>query len=548
QTTDLSKDKFIEQGLKSTMTLFGANRAFLIEADPDYQDGTLYLQGFLRDEPFQKISGFDTHQNLVQFVGSELSGTKVSTNGQVDMDPLFGQAEQGVSLIQNMMFCLSKESANRQLILGVAAPQTKFSQEDEQQIQLFLGDFNRLIVKTEVAEELKQAKASAEAASLAKRLFLANMSHEIRTPLNAIMGLNTLLLDEDMPGKHREMLQQMKVSSNHLLSILESILDFSRIDAGIVELERIEFQPEKEFFSTVNLFKAKAEQKGLTLTAFYEKEIPLRLKGDPTRFNQVVTNLLSNAIKFSTEGTVSVKLYLASEVENRVTLGLTVEDEGIGFNVDKLAHLLEPFEQADNSHARRFGGTGLGLAIVNKLINLMGGSLEVDSELGRGSSFKVTMQFDSFGLLTKQAQEPENRLEDEIDWAKRFNGQHILVVDDNSLNQTVVSALLERVNIHSTVASDGVEALKVLQSDSSIDLVLMDMHMPNMDGLEATRVIRQDFPKGLNSIKVIALTACATDEDQEKALSVGMDDYLIKPIDAKVLYATLDNHLRMTTG
>lgn len=540
---EVSKEQFIEEGVKVSRVLFASDGCFLLEVSPEGKPVQLYVVNNQLDltETFG-LEDFETgwFDYFKQLLDSGQSVVRLE-----NIEKLLGPLQPRFDIIKHAMISISRESDSHAFILGVISQKTHYSDQSEHEINLFLEDFSRLIYKTEVAEELKKAKASAESASLAKRLFLANMSHEIRTPLNAIMGLNTLLLDEDVPESQRKMLEHMQTSSKHLLAILESILDFSRIDAGIVELESIEFDVKKSFYASGAALEQSALDKGLKMNLAVEPKIPDLVKGDPTRFNQIINNLLSNAIKFSAKGTVNVGLKIESLNDDYLTLALEVEDEGIGFDPARFKSLLQPFEQADNSHARRFGGTGLGLAIVNKLVDLMGGQLTVHSQPGVGSCFKATMKF----KVANSSREMSgvDPVEEDFDyWLERFEGKHILVVDDNLLNRKVVEALLTRVGIRTSVAEDGVCALQVLRQNSSIDLVLMDLHMPNLDGIGAVEQIRIDSAEALRKIKIIALTACATNEDRDRALAVGMDDYMVKPIDSKILYDKLNKHLNQT--
>lgn len=452
---EVSKDSFIKSGIEVSRKLFDSDGCFLLEVDSQFNPQSLFVD--------TTVSGFQHHNLLgVECPWSQLFAN-LFANGVVvirqnNLTDLFGHLSPIFCRVQHVMMCISRERNSRAFILGVTNQTESYSIQSENQINLFLEDFSRLIFKTEVTEELKKAKASAELASQAKRMFLANMSHEIRTPLNAIMGLNILLLDDEMPDSQRKMLQHMQTSSKHLLAVLESILDFSRIDTGIVELERIDFDPKAVFRSTCELLENTASEKGLKLILELDDRIPRLINGDPTRFNQVVTNLVSNAIKFSDKGKVVASLILESKSQDSVILNFEVLDEGIGFDQDRFSSLLQPFEQADNSHARRFGGTGLGLAIVNKLIGLMDGQLTVKSQPGKGSLFKATMRLKMVSDASNVMNEDLAR-EDSEYWIERFKGKHILVVDDNFLNRTVVEALLHRVGVQTSAAEDGIYAL-----------------------------------------------------------------------------------------
>ncbi|MFZ5580680.1 MAG: ATP-binding protein [Pseudomonadota bacterium] len=376
-------------------------------------------------------------------------------------------------------------------------------------------------------EELTRARDEALAANRAKTEFLATMSHEIRTPLNGVLGMLELLLGSGLRDEQAEMARIALNSAELLLRIINDILDLSKIEAGKLELEHIPFDPSELVRSTTRGLEGLASDKGLRLTLDIDASLPSRLLGDPTRLQQVLTNLIGNAIKFTEQGGIEIRLTAADG-----SLRIEVEDSGIGIPEDRLHELFHPFTQMDSSHTRRFGGTGLGLAICRRLAEGMGGRIGARSASGRGSLFWVE-------LPMRAAATPPPPPENEPS-AHVLTHRHVLLVEDNPVNQMVARKLLERMGLSVRVASSGEEAL-ALTGEERFDAVLMDCQMPGLDGLETTRRLRA---QGIES-PIIALTANATEGDRQACLACGMDDFLSKPFRADDLGITLS---RWVTG
>ena len=378
----------------------------------------------------------------------------------------------------------------------------------------------------------KRAEEQAAAANLAKSEFLANMSHEIRTPMNGVLGMTELLLDTPTTREQRECLDMLKGSAESLLTIIDDILDTSKIEAGKLSLEQVDFRIRDALEHVIRTFRVRIAPKELGLVCRVQSDVPEVLVGDPTRLRQILNNLVGNALKFTKKGQIVVQAELQSLTAEAAMLHFSVEDTGIGIALENQQKIFEAFTQADNSTTRKYGGTGLGLTICQHLVKMMGGRMWLDSELGRGSCFHFTAGFG----VSRAGSEPSRSMppvEEESTVPLK-----ILLAEDNPVNQAVAVRLLERRGHRVTVAADGREALAALRKES-FDLVLMDVQMPEMDGIEATAVIRQEERKTGAHVLIIAMTAHAMKGDQERCLLAAMDGYLSKPIRPQDLYAVL---------
>jgi len=385
---------------------------------------------------------------------------------------------------------------------------------------------------TSIAEEakLKAEKATkiAENAVKSKQQFLSNMSHEIRTPMNAIIGFTKVVLKTNLTEKQKEYLKAIKISGDALIVLINDILDIAKVDAGKMTFEQIPFKMSLSISAMLHLFETKIQEKNLKLVREYDDRIPDVLVGDPVRLHQVILNLVSNAVKFTAKGKITVGIKLLEEDEHYATIEFSISDTGIGIPENKLKSIFENFQQASSGTSRLYGGTGLGLAIVKQLVEPQGGSVNVTSKIDEGSTFSFILSFQ------KTLAEAELDLE-LAEYDKEFTGAKILVAEDIPLNQLLMRTLLDDFGFECDIAANGKIAIEKMQTNS-YDLILMDLQMPEMNGFEATDHIRHIMN---SDIPIIALTADVTTVDLAKCKSVGMNDYIAKPVDERLLYSKM---------
>jgi signal transduction histidine kinase/CheY-like chemotaxis protein len=395
-----------------------------------------------------------------------------------------------------------------------------------QQLLLALALADRLNQLKRERGEQQRAALRAEAESAAKTEFLARMSHEIRTPLNALLGITQLLQDTRLDKTQQSYVDTLFSSGHALMHVINDILDYSKIVAGKVELERQDFSLLDLLDECVQIFSFRAREKSLSLICERSRDLPTWVRGDPGRLRQVLLNLLSNAIKFTESGTVHLRASVMETAEMHVRICFEVEDSGIGIALDKQPLLFSSFTQADVSTSREYGGTGLGLAISRQLVELMQGRISVSSAPGQGSLFRFSVLLE---ISTMPARQEATTSQKDL----RFDGAKALVVEDNPINQIVISGFLAKLGVQATLACSGQEALDMIQREGAthFDVIFMDCEMPQMDGFEATRRLREwersvQFPPH----PIIALTAHALPEHRELCLAAGMDEYLTKPL------------------
>ena len=395
---------------------------------------------------------------------------------------------------------------------------------------------NEAIIFAEMATEIAEiAKGKAEVSMItaenavkAKQQFLSNMSHEIRTPMNAIIGFTKVLLKTELSAKQKEYLTAIKMSGDALIVLINDILDLAKVDAGKMVFEQTPFKMALSISTMLHLFETKIQEKNLQLIKNYDCRIPQVLVGDPVRLHQIILNLISNAVKFTSKGSITVNVSLISDDDKKVTIEFSVKDTGIGIPENKIDKIFENFQQASSGTSRLYGGTGLGLAIVKQLVEPQGGSIRVESQVKEGSTFSFTLSF----LKTTENAEPEVELEEpDMD----NSNIKVLVVEDIPLNQLLMKTLLDDFGFERDMASNGRIAIEKLEA-KEFDVILMDLQMPEMNGFEATDYIRNTLK---STIPIIALTADVTTVDLAKCRAVGMNDYIAKPVDERILYSKI---------
>lgn len=396
-----------------------------------------------------------------------------------------------------------------------------------QQVLLALALADRLNILKQEKTAQQQAIMRAEAESAAKTEFLARMSHEIRTPMNALMGITQLLQDTSLDRVQKNYVDTLNSSGHALLNVINDILDYSKISAGKIELEMIDFNLLNLIDECIQVFSLSAREKSLSLICERSRDLPSHVRGDAGRLRQIILNLLSNAIKFTDYGNIFLRVGVEEVSSSRVRLRIEVEDNGVGIPAEKLPHLFESFMQADPSTSRQYGGSGLGLAISRQLVELMHGKISVSSTVGQGTLFRFTVL-----LKTATASPPLPDPREIAISPMLFAGTHALVVEDNPINQLVIHGFLQKVGIEARLASGGQEALDILQSGAEkFDIIFMDCEMPFMDGFETTRRLRHwEQVSQTPAHIIIALTAHALPEHRERCLASGMNDYLSKPL------------------
>ena len=393
-----------------------------------------------------------------------------------------------------------------------------------------IGSMQDITERKNAELEILKAKVAADEAKKTQEQFLANMSHEIRTPMNGIIGMAQLMAGTDLNREQKEYVETIRESATNLLVIINDILDLTKIAAGKILIEQVNYTFRDVINNSIKIAGFKAEEKGISITSEIDKRIHPVLVGDSVRLNQILINLIGNAVKFTEKGGVKIKVDLLEEDNKSVKLQFSIQDTGIGISDDKLDSIFDSFTQASANTTRKYGGTGLGLTITKQLIELQGGTIGVSSKVGVGTIF-------TFSLPLKKGSSNVRAQENKSDGKKScaFSDVQILLVEDNLINQKVASYTLTKQGAQVEIANHGKEAIMMIEK-KKYDVILMDIHMPEMDGFEATRYIRNNIKESISKTPIIAMTASALVSERARCLASGMNDYISKPFQAKELY------------
>lgn len=486
--------------------------------------GLAYYFSNLITKPIEKL------KNVINNLGK---GDLAKPNLEVNSLELITMIESVNQLIDNLK--KTTEFANA---IGRREFETQYeplSRQDELGYSLIRMRDNLKSSET----QLIQAKEQAEAAASAKSQFLSNMSHEVRTPMNAIIGLCNLLLEEEgLTGKQWENLKSIKLSADNLLQVLNDILDIAKIDSGTLSVQEYDFDIQELVSQLVKIAGIKAAERDLVIGFHIDDRIPNMLKGDGGRLNQILLNLMDNAVKFTEQGSVKIKVNLNQKVGKRHHILFEIIDSGIGIPSDKHEIIFESFKQIRDGHTRQYGGTGLGLAITQKLVSLMGGEIKVESEPDKGSRFYFELGFEEGKKAENQKENSRTKPA-----VRSLKGRKVLIVEDNFINQVLMTEIMKKWETEFAIAKNGMEAIQELEK-TNFDIVLMDLQMPVMDGYEATENIRKINSTVINPhVPVIAVSADAYETTRIKAFEAGVSDYISKPFNHENLFELIVKYL-----
>jgi PAS domain S-box-containing protein len=427
-------------------------------------------------------------------------------------------------------------------IIGVMAFQDyhdedKFTQDDVNVLEFIANQIAIAIQRRIMIDNVIQAGRKAEEAAQSKQQFMSTMSHEIRTPLNEVIGITNLLLQGNPREDQMDFIKTLRFSGNHLLTLVNDVLDYNKMESGKIEFEQAQFNLSDFLKDIHRTYSFRSKSKNIEFDIIKENELPDEVIGDSIRLNQILSNLLSNALKFTQKGSIHVVIREVEHSKKSSRIEFLVKDTGIGIPKDKHVVIFDSFTQASPDTTRHFGGTGLGLAICKKLVELQGGQINVESEPGKGSTFRFVL---SFGIPEKN---DVVRKSEGSESYSGLEGKKVLVAEDNKINFFVANKFLIGWGVNVTHAENGKIALDLLEKEN-FDLVLMDLHMPVMDGIEATRVIRKSKNLRINSVPVVALTAAIMSESHDKIEDLSINDYVLKPFKPRDLFEKIKRNIR----
>jgi signal transduction histidine kinase/CheY-like chemotaxis protein len=413
----------------------------------------------------------------------------------------------------------------------------KFSKEDLNVLDFIANQIAVAIQRRTILDNLIIARQKAEEAAQSKQLFMSTMSHEIRTPLNEVIGISNLLMQSNPNEDQLDLIKTLRFSANHLMTLVNDVLDYNKMESGKIVFEQTQFSLSGFLDEMKRSYSFRASEKKLGFTIQKESNVPAEVIGDQIRLNQILSNLLSNALKFTLTGSISVIVRETERTGNQSRIEFAVKDTGIGIPKDKHNDIFDSFTQASPDTTRRFGGTGLGLAICKKLIELQGGSIHVESEPEKGSSFIFNLVFGvaSQSDTISTSGQPET--------FRGLEGKKILVAEDNKINFFVANKFLIGWGVKVSHAEDGQLALEMIEKED-YDLILMDLHMPILDGIEASRIIRNSQVERIRTIPIVALTAAIMSESHDRIEGLNINDYVLKPFKPQDLYDRILKHVR----
>ena len=539
EASGMEEQALLRHGLEQAVRLTDSEIGYLHFVNDDEE--TLELSTWSAETLRQCDAAYDTHYPVSQagiWADTVRTHQPVIHNDYQGMSGRKGYPEHHAHLIRHLGVPVV-DGGKVRMVMGVGNKASDYDDSDMQELLSMGLDLWRIVTRHRAEVALAGAKEAAEGANRAKSAFLANMSHEIRTPMNAIVGLTHLLLRDSRDPGQADKLRKITDSADHLLSIINDILDISKIESGKFRFEQIDFDLDGVLGKAHALMAEAARSKGLAFSVDNDGLVHCILRGDPTRLRQALLNYLSNAIKFTERGSVTLNARVADSDATTVLIRFEVQDTGIGIAPEQQQRLFHSFEQADGSTTRRYGGTGLGLAITRRLAQLMGGEAGFESEPGVGSTFWFTARFahcERHATVPVAQAWPPETVPAEVTLMQRYRGIRVLLAEDNPINQEVALDLLQEAGLAADLAHDGNEAVAMAQR-TAYDLILMDVQMPGMNGLDATRAIRK-LP-GRETTPILAMTASAFAEDREACLAAGMNDHVGKPVDPGALFAAM---------